>query len=158
LRFFRKKPLEKQGRRGDEYHRREERKQWARQNSIATVNNRITGFGVFFSLVAAGSAVGAAIYARGAYVAATNQAQADWTSAHEAQAQTKIAEEAFVNSNRPWVFVEIPQWSDLTYGPNGLTLTLAIKTTNFGNAPAIGVDVWPGFVLTGDDQFDKMRT
>jgi hypothetical protein len=163
MRFFKRRTTEKSHGRGDEYHRREERKQWVRQNTIGTVNNWVTGVGVVFSILAAAGAVGAAIYARGAYVQARNQADADWASAEAAKQQAGIAQQALIDSNRPWIAAEIQQWSDLAYGPNGLTLTLAIKITNTGNAPAIGVNVSPGFLtpesfnLHEEDQIDKLR-
>jgi hypothetical protein len=132
MRFFKKKPKQKYPRSGDEYHRRYEREIWAKQIRIGTINNWIAGIGLLFSLIAAGGAVAAVFYAKGAYIAANDQANADWNSATQAKRQADAA-------SQPYIFVgetagnSIDSW--LFDGASFMDVKISAK--NFGAAPAI---------------------
>src|SRR5215472_11985342 len=74
--------------------------------------------------------------------------------ADAAEAQTTIAKDALVASNRPWIELDEAKAVSLTVDSRALNILVDFKYRNVGHSPAVDVLIHPSVVI--DDSFGAL--
>ncbi|MPY01331.1 hypothetical protein [Salinivibrio sp. VYel4] len=122
---------------------------WATWNNIASLGTFISALA---TLVIAGLTFSSSKHAKMSAIAAEKSADA-------ANNSVKIAKDAYIASERPWISVSPQISSDLTKNAGSINVPIHFKVKNYGNSPALNVCVFYEVVTlkVAQDQYSGSR-